>query len=127
MIILSFYNLLTKDNKNMLDSAAGGSFGRKSINDGFKLLNEMSLNQKKWASSEHETPAQAVGMYEVDPLNQLISNVEYLAMKVDNMHAKTFRVQFATSVIYELCGIVGHTKVDCHISIEQASYVINYG
>lgn len=66
-------------------------------------------------------------MYEIDPLNLIIFKLESLVLKVNIMHANIVIVQPANSVVCELCGIVGHTEVDCHVSIEQACYVKNYG
>lgn len=113
------------DNKNMFDSAAGRSIGRKTINNGFKLLNEMNLNHKQCAPTKRETPARAVGMYEIDHLHLLLSKVEALSLKIDNMHTNTARFHSSNSFMCELCGTVEHTEVDCHVSIEQACYV-NY-
>lgn len=125
MIIQSFYNRLLNDKKNILDSFVGCSFEKKNMNDGFKLLNEMTLNHKQWASTDRETPVRTAGMFEVDHLNLLLSKLEAISLKVDNIHSNTAKVQSANSVMCELCGIVGHTEVDCHMSIEQTSYVNN--
>lgn len=94
--------------------------------DGFKLLNEMTLNKKQWESCKCDNPARTACMYELDHLNLLISKGESLAMKVDSMHANSTRIQFFNSVVCELCGIVGHSELDSHVSIEQTSYFNNY-
>lgn len=76
----------------MIDVVVGDSFVKRASMRFFNLLNEMTLNHKQWASTERETPALVAGMYEVDPLNLIISNVESIALKVHNMHVDHARV-----------------------------------
>ena len=55
MVIQTFYAGLNFTSRNLLDSAAGGTFMSTTLGDSMKLLDEMMLNYYQWHTERSPT------------------------------------------------------------------------
>jgi len=132
LIIHTFYNGLLYTIKINVDATAGGALMNKTYTTSYALIEDMAQNHYQWTSERaitvviHSPSKKEAGMHEV-------STLDHLSVKVDT-HFKKFD-KLSVSVVTpapvsppcEVCGIFGHTCVECQLgsaakSIDQLNY-----
>ncbi|XP_062114643.1 uncharacterized protein LOC133825757 [Humulus lupulus] len=81
MLVHNFYNGLCGTTRTLIDAAAGGASMRKSANEAYDLLEEMTMNNQQWPS-ERSSSRKVAGMYEVDAISKLTAQVEALTKQL---------------------------------------------
>ncbi|XP_078168500.1 uncharacterized protein LOC144563001 [Carex rostrata] len=114
--------------KGMLDAAAGGSLMNKGAVDGYKLVDDMALNQSQ-LHNPRETPVILQrGMKEVNSNQNLAAEIAALNRKIDQMSVNS--VNNSSSLPCSICGDTDHLAINCGIghggSIEEVN-AINQG
>ena len=121
LIIHTFYNGLLYTIKINVDATAGGALMNKTYTTSYALIEDMAQNHYQWTSERaitvviHSPSKKEAGMHEV-------STLDHLSVKVDT-HFKKFD-KLSVSVVTpapvsppcEVCGILGHTDVECQLS-----------
>lgn len=79
-----FYSNIYPTTRAMLDSAAGGTFMKKSPYEAYELLDKMASNNFNW-QSERGVVRKPVGIHQVDAITSLASQVEMLTRKIDRL------------------------------------------
>ncbi|XP_020209360.1 uncharacterized protein LOC109794317 [Cajanus cajan] len=96
----------------ILDSAAGGSFMGKPINDCMIILENVASNHSQYSEREVTARKGTPGRYEVNNIELLLAKFDTLNQRLDKMEkAKVNSV--ATNQVCDLCREQGHTAVDC--------------
>ncbi|XP_030479468.1 uncharacterized protein LOC115696721 [Cannabis sativa] len=113
---------LVGNTRTLIDAAAGGAFMRKSANEAYDLLEEMTLNNQQWPTKRSQTKKVA-GMLEVDAITKLTAQVEALT-KLMAVQAKQ------AQVVCELCGGPHHFS-ECqedvnNLPMDEAKAIGNY-
>src|SRR4051812_12011880 len=78
MVILTFYAGLNFTSRNLLDSAAGGTFMSTTLGAATKLLDEMMLNYSQWHTERSPTGKKVNSVEEISSLNEKV----YLIMSL---------------------------------------------
>src|SRR4051812_40636869 len=76
----TFYLGLQANTKAMLDAASGGSINKKSINDAYKIKDEMASNNH----SERSLPKKA-RMYQVDENTSLVAQIMTMQQQMNQL------------------------------------------
>ncbi|XP_042426035.1 uncharacterized protein LOC122013888 [Zingiber officinale] len=113
LVIHTFYNGISYSTKVSLDSAAGGALMNKTLEEAFDIIESVALNHHQWAI-ERENPVRLAGKYEVSALDSLAAKVDALTYKFEN-----FNVNAVSSIICEICGVTGHSAMNCQIMVTQ--------
>jgi len=115
-----------------VDAAAGGVLMNKNYTTTYALIEDMAQNHYQWTSERAtivvapSTSRKEEGMYEVSTLDHLSAKVDALFQKFDKLTVSGVTPP-PTSPPSEVCGIFGHTCVECQLgsavaSPEQVSY-----
>ena len=113
-----FYNSLLPQDKGMLDAAAGGSLMNKGAIDGYKLVDDMALNQSQW-HNPRETPVLLQrGMKEVSSNPNMAAEIAALNRKIDQMSVSS--VSYPSSLPCSICGGTDHLAINCGVSGESS-------
>ncbi|XP_030477994.1 uncharacterized protein LOC115695036 [Cannabis sativa] len=118
----NFYNGLMNETRTLIDTAAGGAFIRKSANEAFELLEEMAMTNQQW-STERGPSKKVAGIYEVDAITKLTTQVDALT-KLMSIQVKQ------AQVVCELCG-GPHPYSECQedlndLPMDEAEAIGNY-
>src|ERR1044072_8753420 len=70
MVIPNFYAGLNFTSRNLLDSAAGGTFMSTTLGAAMKLLDEMMLNYSQWHTERSPTGKKVNSVEEISSLNE---------------------------------------------------------
>jgi len=113
-----------------IDAAAGGALIGKSIEAAKALLEEMTSNNYHW-SSDRATPQRGGGKHSVDAVTLLASRVDALAQRLEKVTSSPSPVGFSGSTIEvyaicEICGVQGHTSVECYNDPSAIEHVNAY-
>ncbi|XP_020266504.1 uncharacterized protein LOC109841993 [Asparagus officinalis] len=117
LIIHTFYNGLLYNTRMTVDAAAGGALMNKSVRDAKQLIEDMTQNHFQW-SGERSLPKKS-GRYDVDALDHIASRVDALFQKFDKMNMNSVASNSTTNC--EICGINGHSAVECQIGNSPSS------
>lgn len=101
--IQTFYNGLYPHCKQAIDASAGGTFGNKTPEDVYDLIEEISMSSDTWQGSRGKGSRQ--GMYHVDTNTSLAAEMAALSSKFDQLQAHVLRVSC------DLCGGPPNTDV----------------
>ena len=76
-----FYNDLNGQTRTIVDAAASGTLLSKTLEEAYRLLEEMSANNCQWPS-ERSMVKKTTGILEVDPIVSLSAQVSTLANQI---------------------------------------------
>src|ERR1035438_4620956 len=116
-----FYNSLMPQDKGMLDAAAGGSLMNKGAIDGYKLVDDMALNQGQWHNPRETPVILQRGMKEVN--SNMAAEIAALNRKIDQMSVKS--VNYPSSLPCSICGGTDHLAINCGVSNEVSYEEVN--
>ena len=100
----------------------------KSIEAAKALMEEMASNNYHLLS-ERAIPKRGSGKHEVDAVTLLASRVDALAQrleKVTTSSATSVGPSMGTSAICEVCGVQGHTYIECYNAPSSIEHVNAY-
>jgi len=132
LIIHTFYNGLLYTTKMIVDAAAGGALMNKTYTATYALIEDMAQNHYQWTSERAiivvaPSPSKKeAGMYEVSTLDRLSDKVDAL-FRIFGKLSVSAATPAPISPPCEVCGIFGHTSVECQLgsvveSLEQVNY-----
>src|SRR3954467_14186562 len=81
MVIQTFYARLNFTSRNLLDSAAGGTFMSTTLGAPTKLLDEMLLNYSRWHTERSPTGKKVNSVEEISSLNEKVDLIMSLLTK----------------------------------------------
>src|SRR4051812_1620488 len=81
MVVQTFYAGLNFTSRNLLDSAAGGTFMSTTLGDATKLLDEMMLNYSQWHTERAPTGRKVNSIEEITSLNEKVDLIMSLLTK----------------------------------------------
>src|SRR4051812_12165358 len=81
MVIQTFYAGLNFTSRNLLDSAAGGTFMSTTLGAATKLLDEMMLNYSQWHTERDPTGKKVNSVEEISSLNEKVDLIMSLLTK----------------------------------------------
>src|ERR1044072_6516843 len=81
MVIQTFYEGLNFTSRNLLDSAAGGTFMSNTLGAATKLLDEMMLNYSQWHTKRAPTGKKVSSVEEISYLNEKVDLIMSLLTK----------------------------------------------
>src|SRR4051812_20484386 len=81
MVIQTFYAGLNFTSRNLLDSAAGGTFMSTTLGDATKLLDEMMLNYSQWHTERSPTSKKVNSVEEISSINEKVDLIMSLFIK----------------------------------------------
>ena len=81
MVIQTFYAGLNFTSRNLLDSAAGGTFMSTTLGGSTKLLDEMMLNYSQWHTERSPTGKKVNSVEEISSLNEKVDLIMSLLTK----------------------------------------------
>src|SRR3954462_7192812 len=81
MVIHTFYAGLNFTSRNLLDSAAGGSFMSSMLGAATKLLDGMMINYSQWHTERSPTGKKVNYVEEISSLNEKVDLIMYLLTK----------------------------------------------
>src|SRR3954466_4862623 len=81
MVIQTFYAGLNFTSRNLLDSAAGGTFMSTTLGAATKLLDEMMLSYSQWHTERTPTGKKVKSVEEISSLNEKVDLIMYLLTK----------------------------------------------
>ncbi|KAG9449976.1 hypothetical protein H6P81_009941 [Aristolochia fimbriata] len=126
MQIETFYNGITVSTRNLIDAAAGGTMNKKTPNEVYELIEEMSSNMYQYPV-ERSARGRVAGIQNVDPLVALQAQVESLTNQLSKLQKPSSVAQ-----ICDMCG-GGHPSQECQAgnvqavnSFDHANYVSNF-
>ncbi|KAG9450108.1 hypothetical protein H6P81_010073 [Aristolochia fimbriata] len=126
MQIVTFYNGITVSTRNLIDAAAGGTMNKKTPNEVYELIEEMSSNMYQYPV-ERSARGRIAGIQNVDPIVALQAQVESLTNQLSKLHKPSLVAQ-----ICDMCG-GGHPSQECQAgnvqavnSFDHANYVSNF-
>src|SRR3954471_24241399 len=86
MVIQTFYAGLNFTSRNLLDSAAGGTFMSTTLGDATKLLDEMMLNYSQWHTERSPTGKKVNSVEEISSLNEKVDLIMSVLTKQYPIH-----------------------------------------
>jgi hypothetical protein len=132
LIIHTFYIGLLYTTKMNIDAAAGGALMNKTYTSAYALIEDMAQNHYQWTSERAITAVapspfrKEAGMYEVSALDYLNAKADTLFQKFDKLSVSVV-TPAPVSPPCEVCGIFGHTGVECQLgSVVESPKQLNY-
>ena len=74
--VQTFHNGLNPSTQQMVDATAGGTINKKTPEDAYEFIEEMSLNNYQWQVMRTKTMKTA-GIYNVDSVTMLSNQVDF--------------------------------------------------
>ncbi|XP_078174454.1 uncharacterized protein LOC144568098 [Carex rostrata] len=105
---------LMPQDKGMLDAAAEGSLMNKGAVDGYKLVDDMALNQSQWHNPRETPMILQWGLKEVNSNPNLAAEIAALNRKIDQMSVNS--VNNSSPLPCSICGNTDHLAINCGIS-----------
>src|SRR3954465_8113247 len=90
MVIQTFYAGLNLTSRNLLDSAAGGTFMSTMLGAATKLLDEMMLNYSQWHTERAPTGKKVNSVEEISSLNEKVDLIMSLLTKQPSIDPQDF-------------------------------------
>ncbi|XP_078169978.1 uncharacterized protein LOC144564267 [Carex rostrata] len=118
-----FYNSLMPQDKGMLDAAAGGSLMNKGAVDGYKLVDDMALNQSQWHNPRETPIILQRGMKEVNSNPNLAAEIAALNRKIDQMSVNS--VNNYSPLPCSICGGTDYLAINCGVRNEVSYEEVN--
>ncbi|KAG9450307.1 hypothetical protein H6P81_010272 [Aristolochia fimbriata] len=118
MQIETFYNGITVSTRNLIDAAAGGTMNKKTPNEVYELIEEMSSNMYQYPM-ERSARGRVAGIQNVDPIVALQAQVESLTNQLSKLHKPSLVAQ-----ICDVCG-GGHPSQECQAGRNQGTLPSN--
>ncbi|XP_078169258.1 uncharacterized protein LOC144563653 [Carex rostrata] len=118
-----FYNSLMPHDKGMLDAAAGGSLMNKGAVDGYKLVDDMALNQSQWHNPRETPIIMQRGMKEVNSNQTLAAEIAALNRKIDQLSVNS--VNNSSPLSCSICGGTDHLAINCGVSNDVSYEEVN--
>jgi len=103
-----------------IDAAAGGALMNKTYTGAYALIEDMTQNHYQRTSERAVTVVapppskKEAGMYEVSTFDHLYAKVDTLSEKFDKLNVNVF-TPAPVSPPCEICGMFGHTRVECQL------------
>jgi len=110
IIIQAFYNGVTKSVRFTIDAAAGGTLMGLIEDEGYNLIEEMTLYNFQW-STEQGQPKWVGGKLEVDAFTLPFAKVDAMTRRLDRMNVNAMNSSAPSP--YEICGSVEHVTLNC--------------
>jgi len=113
----------------MIDAATGGTLMKKTEDEAYNLIEEMTLNNLQW-STERGQAQQVRGKLEVDALTLLSAKVDAMTQRLDRMTVNA--VNSSCPPPCEICGSVHHLTLNCQVGsrfakdTNEVNYVNNF-
>ncbi|KEH19623.1 hypothetical protein MTR_8g465210 [Medicago truncatula] len=107
--------------------AAGGALMNKTYTATYALIEDMTQNHYQWTSERVITTSspskKEAGMYEISSLDHIAVKVDALTQKFDKMNNSVV-THAPVSPPCEVCGMFGHTGVECQLgsAVERPQY-----
>ncbi|KAG9458353.1 hypothetical protein H6P81_002861 [Aristolochia fimbriata] len=121
-----FYNGITVSTRSLIDAAAGGPMNKKTPNEVYELIEEMTSNMYQYPVERSARGRKSV-VHNVDHVLALQAQVESLTKQLTKLHTSSLVAQ-----ICDMCG-GGHPNHECQAgniqavsSFNQANYVSNF-
>ena len=132
LIIHTFYNGLLYTTKIYVDAATSGALINKTYTVVYALIEDMAQNHYQWtreraiAAVVPSSSKKEAGMYEASALDQLNAKVDTLFKNFDKLSVSVV-TPAPVSPPCEVCGIFGHTDVECQLgSAFESTKQLNY-
>ena len=106
--IQTFYNGLRLEHRAMVDATAGGSLMRRTQEDAYGLLDDMTLNAFSWNTDR--SARKPSGIHSISTQVALAAQVKALQRQLNQMNAPQQQL-----LSCEFCG-GDHESVDCPVS-----------
>ncbi|KAG9442238.1 hypothetical protein H6P81_018092 [Aristolochia fimbriata] len=126
MQIETFYNGITVSTRNLIDVAPGGTMNKKTPNEVYELIEEISSNMYQYPV-ERSTRGRVADIQNVDPIVALQAQVESLTNQLSKLQKPSL-----VALICDMCG-GGHPSQECQAgnvqavnSFDHANYVSNF-
>jgi hypothetical protein len=113
---------LNYNTKLTVNAAAGGSFMNLNVEDGYTLLEDITLNHQQW---NPERPAPKAGIFQVDNSTLLSAQMDALTRQLAQMNSGASAANTAKPInagnIFscEHCGGMDHTTLECQLGIQE--------
>ena len=99
--------------RDTIDAAARGSLMRKTIDDAFELLEEMTNNNCLWPSERHSTPKQG-GRFRIDEITSIQAQLATLSKKINSFATRGNTVPASSLIMFcEHCNVLDHSTFEC--------------
>ncbi|KAJ9557907.1 hypothetical protein OSB04_012521 [Centaurea solstitialis] len=129
----TFYNGLNPNAKQMLDATAGGAFTSSTYNEGYEILEKISINNSHWSDPRAAitNPKRTAGIHEVDAITALSAQLSSMANMIKNLTNGQEVKQIAPTpeetvrAISCVCCGGEHGFANCPHNTESVSYVQN--
>lgn len=130
-LVQSFYDGITEQNRQMVDSACGGTFLNKNQDEAWDLFETLSENSQHHASASRRAPPASSsipkrgGIYEVGQSVDVQAQVAALSRKLDQVLAMG-QVSTSDPVTQEVCALCScptHYVTDCPLAPQYPEFV----
>ena len=85
----TFYNGLNGQTRTIVDALANGAILAKTYNEAYEILERMAHNNYQWPAKRTATTRRVAGVYEVDAVMTLTSQVSSLSNILKSMNMAT--------------------------------------
>jgi len=132
LIIHTFYSGLLFTTKMNVNAATSGALMNKTYTLAYTLIEYMAQNHYQWISERAvivvapPPSKKEAGMYGISSLNHQAANVDALTQKFDKMNTSVV-TPAPVSPPCEICGMFGHTSVECQLGSVVESPQYNQG
>jgi hypothetical protein len=110
--------------RGMLDATAGGSLVNKGVVDGFKLIDDMALNQSQWHRPREVLVLFQKKVNEVESNDRLLTEIAVLNKNFDSLSVNVVKSNPSASPIPHFspctfCGRFDHLSVNCEMYVSN--------
>jgi hypothetical protein len=129
-----FYSGLSNNDRLILDAAAGGSLCERAIDEGFKLIDNMALNQTQFHKPREDPAYLNAKMNKVDASDKVLEEIAALKKQIANLSINAVNSNSNSSsnsnsqfIPCNYCGGVDHLSVNCgmHVPFEGGCEEVN--
>ncbi|XP_073153477.1 uncharacterized protein [Henckelia pumila] len=85
LVVQTFYYGLPHSNRTMLDAAAGGNLLRKSLEDGYELIEDMTSSSYHPQSERSAASRRPAGMHQVDAFTSVATQLEVMNKRIEDL------------------------------------------
>ncbi|XP_050890453.1 uncharacterized protein LOC127095864 [Lathyrus oleraceus] len=111
-----------------LSAPTGGALMDKPYDEAYELIENMTQNHFQWGGEcvGVEKPTPKDGVYGVNGIDSVNAKVDALTQKIESLVIIPVTIVVVITPNCELCGIPGHTNVDCQLLAGVPTDQINY-
>ncbi|XP_062094019.1 uncharacterized protein LOC133800057 [Humulus lupulus] len=102
MMVHNFYNGLCGTTRTIIDTAAGGAFMSKSVNEAYELLEDMTTNNHQWSNERSTSVRKVIGVHELEAITALTAQVASLTKQLQQNTVFANAIQMPAGC--EICG-----------------------